>query len=98
MRVAHPLWFPAMAHEVEVGWRLHPAFWGNGYATEAARAALTAASTHLELLRIIAVIDPANTPSTAVARRLGMTVERTLPHPQRPGEIDIYSTTLPSRP
>jgi RimJ/RimL family protein N-acetyltransferase len=91
--VAHPLWFPALVHEVEVGWRLHPAAWGNGYATEAARAALTAAADHLSLIRIIAVIDPANTPSIAVARRLGMTIEQTLPHPQRPGEVDIYTTS-----
>lgn len=92
--IAHPLWFPELAHEVEVGWRLHPAFWGNGYATEAGRAALAAARTHLALTRVIAVIDPANWASIAVARRLGLTAERTLAHPQRPGDIDVYSIAL----
>jgi RimJ/RimL family protein N-acetyltransferase len=91
--LAHPLWFPQYAAEVEVGWRLHPAAWGHGYATEAARAAL-AAATHLELERLIATIDPANTRSIAVATRLGMTLDATVAHPQRPGDIAIY--TIPS--
>jgi RimJ/RimL family protein N-acetyltransferase len=94
--LAHPLWFPARAHEVEVGWRLHPAFWGKGYATEAGHAALAAASTHLGLTRVIAVIDPGNTPSIAVATRLGLTLQARVPHPQRPGSVDIYATELPA--
>jgi RimJ/RimL family protein N-acetyltransferase len=91
--LAHPLWFPEFAHEVEIGWRLHPAHWGHGYATEAGHAALTAGRDHLNLSRIIAVIDPANTPSLAVAARLGLTLERTHPHPQRPGLVEIHTTT-----
>ena len=88
--VAHPLWFPDLAHEVEIGWRLHPDAWGHGYATEAGHAALTAAHHDLGLDRIIAVIDPDNHPSLAVAHRLGMSYEQTLPHPQRPGDIEIH--------
>jgi RimJ/RimL family protein N-acetyltransferase len=94
--VAHPLWFPALAAEVEVGWRLHPSAWGQGYATEGGRAALDAAFSHLGLPRIIAVIDPENAPSIAVARRLGMVLERTVPHPQRPGSVGIYAVAVPA--
>jgi RimJ/RimL family protein N-acetyltransferase len=85
--LAHPLWFPALSSEVEVGWRLHPAAWGHGYATEAGRAALETATGP-----VIAIIDPSNTPSIAVATRLGMHPARTLPHPQRPGTVTIYET------
>src|SRR3954454_21232285 len=28
--LSHPLWFPELAEQVEVGWRLHPSAWGNG--------------------------------------------------------------------
>jgi RimJ/RimL family protein N-acetyltransferase len=89
--LAHPLWFPARAHEVEVGWRLHPSFWGHGFATEAGRAALAAATEQLGLERVIAVIDPGNAPSIAVARRLGLELESVEAHPQRPGDIHIYA-------
>ena len=89
---AHPMWLPQYAHEVEVGWRLHPSVWGNGYATEAGRAAIDAALTHLGLARIIACIDPANTASIAVASRLGMTVGETVAHPQQPGSLHIYES------
>ncbi|WP_341719575.1 GNAT family N-acetyltransferase [Micromonospora sp. FIMYZ51] len=61
-----------LTEDIEVGWHLHPEVWGNGYATEAARAVLErefATGTPL----IHAVVDPGNTASMAVARRLGMT-------------------------
>jgi RimJ/RimL family protein N-acetyltransferase len=92
--VAHPLWFPAYAREVELGWRLHPSFWRQGYATEGGRAAVTTASEHLSLSRLIAVIDPLNLPSIAVAIRLGFTLDKPVPHPQRPGEVGIWELTL----
>jgi RimJ/RimL family protein N-acetyltransferase len=93
--LSHPLWFPQLADEVEVGWRLHPSAWGKGYATEAGCAALSAAGSQLGLERVIAVIDPANAPSIAVAERLGMRLEERLPHPQRPGSVDIYVAAPP---
>jgi RimJ/RimL family protein N-acetyltransferase len=93
--LSHPLWFPELADQVEVGWRLHPSAWGNGYATEAARAALASAWAELGLDRVIAVIDPGNAPSIAVANRLGMAVEARVAHPQRPGSVDIYVAAPP---
>jgi RimJ/RimL family protein N-acetyltransferase len=94
--LSHPLWFPDLASEVEVGWRLHPDAWGMGYATEGGRAALESAWCDLGLERVIAVIDPANAPSVAVAERLGMTRDRRVPHPQRPGSVDIYVAVPPA--
>ncbi|MDA0184286.1 GNAT family N-acetyltransferase [Solirubrobacter phytolaccae] len=88
--VGHPIYFPAYVHEVEVGWRLHPSAWGKGYATEAGRAAVDAALEHLAVRRVIAVIDPGNVASIAVAERLGMTPAERAPDPEGPGELVIY--------
>jgi RimJ/RimL family protein N-acetyltransferase len=93
--LSHPLWFPDRAVDVEVGWRLHPSAWGNGYATEAGRAALESAWAELGLERVIAVIDPANAASIAVAERLGMTREERVAHPQRPGSVNLYVASPP---
>ena len=58
--------------EIEVGWHLARRAWGNGYATEAGRAAIEYGFETLGLRRIVAVVNPANTRSLAVCRRLGM--------------------------
>jgi RimJ/RimL family protein N-acetyltransferase len=55
----------------EIGWTFHRDTWGQGYATEAARAALDWAFEHLGWDDAIHCIDPANTASQRVAQRLG---------------------------
>lgn len=62
--------------EVEIGWMLTPAVWGQGYATEAGRAVRDEAFRRLELERIVAVHHPENTASGRVMEKLGMTFER----------------------
>ena len=59
--------------DVELGYALARDCWGRGYATEAARACLTAALTHLDAPRIIAVVDLENEASLRVLERIGMT-------------------------
>ena len=59
--------------DVEIGWRLAHAYWGNGYATEAARAWLRYGFETLALPRIISLTDEPNVRSLAVMRRLGLT-------------------------
>lgn len=58
---------------VEVGWRLAREHWGNGYATEAARAAVTFGFDELGLDEIVSFTSTTNTRSQAVMVRLGMT-------------------------
>jgi hypothetical protein len=62
--------------EVEIGYRLARPYWGQGYATEAAMAARDVALGRLGITRLVALIDPANGASIAVARKLGMRYER----------------------
>ena len=57
---------------IEVGWRLASAHWGQGYATEGARAALEAGFTQLGLDEIVSITVPANRRSIHVMQRIGM--------------------------
>lgn len=57
---------------VEVGWRLTRPAWGHGYATEAARAALTFGFTMAGLDEIVSMTAVTNKRSRAVMERLGM--------------------------
>lgn len=57
---------------VEVGWRLARPFWGNGYATEGARAALAYGFGAARLPEILTFTATINLRSRAVMERLGM--------------------------
>ena len=57
--------------DIEIGWHLHPDSWHQGFATEAATA-LVQRAWDAGLPEVYAVTDPANAPSQAVCRRLGM--------------------------
>ena len=71
---------------VEVAWRPARPYWGRGYATESARAALDYGFEQLGLSEIVAITVPANRRSRAVMERLGMT---------RAPEDDFDSPRLP---
>jgi RimJ/RimL family protein N-acetyltransferase len=60
--------------EVEIGWHLHPGQQGRGLVTEAARALLGAAA-RAGYERVLALTDPDNVASQAVAGRLGLADE-----------------------
>jgi RimJ/RimL family protein N-acetyltransferase len=57
----------------EIGWRFRRKFWGNGYATEAARAVVEAGFGRLGLDEIVSFTTVTNVPSRRVMERLGMT-------------------------
>jgi RimJ/RimL family protein N-acetyltransferase len=59
----------------EIGWTLHPDFAGRGYAAEAARAMLDIAFRQIRLHRVYAELDPRNSASIALCKRLGMREE-----------------------
>jgi len=60
---------------VEVGWRLASAYWGQGYATEAARAAVAFGFHELGLPEILSWTVPMNSRSRRVMERIGLTHE-----------------------
>lgn len=71
------LWKPEGWPELEVGWMLHRAYWGRGFASEAGQASIDAAFRVLGVDHLISIIHPENAASIRVAERLGETLERT---------------------
>lgn len=83
----HPEGWPG----TEVGWALARHAWGQGYAVEAAAAAIDFVVDTLGWTEIIHCIDPENRASQAVARRLGSSILRRgrLPPPVEE-ELDVW--------
>jgi len=82
-------WVPhktAFTPAVEMGWRLAHAYWGQGYAREAARAVIDDAFGRLGLDEIVAYTVPANRRSWGLMERLGMSRDPTedFDHPACP--------------
>lgn len=62
----------------ELGWLLARDAWGQGYAFEAAHAAIACGREQLALSELISLIRPGNQRSIALAGRLGATLDREL--------------------
>ena len=84
--------FPApFAPAVEAGWRFARAHWGQGYATEAARAAVADGFDRVGLSEIVAYAAVGNAASFRVMERIGMTRDAE-------GDFDLLSPSGPPRP
>lgn len=80
--------------EYYLGYAFSAACWGQGYATEAARAMIDYAFREMNLARILAETSEENTRSQNVMRRLGMRLVRA----PRPGWPDRVVGLLPNTP
>lgn len=80
--IFHPGW-----DEPELAWHLFDGFEGQGYCTEAARAARNWYHGAVSARPLISYIDETNAPSQAVARRLGA-------RPERPGTVNGGPVTV----
>ncbi len=67
---------------MEVGWRLAAHAWHQGFATEAATAAVGVGFSGAGLAEIWSIATVGNEPSQAVMRRLGMTLYGYFDHPR----------------
>ena len=86
--------FP-FAPAVEIGWRLHPTHWGQGYALEAAEASLHHGfATGLQ--EIVAFTAATNLRSQAVMRHIGMVRDPTadFDHPTLPADSPLLHHVL----
>lgn len=80
----------------ELAWALARRWWGNGYATEGARAALAYAFTRLQRPRVISLIHPQNQASVRVAERIGERLQGRTEHFDR--EMLCYGIDRESSP
>lgn len=58
--------------EIDLGYRLHPNYWGRGYASEAALATLEYGHQQLNLNKITGRAHIENIPSLKILRKIGM--------------------------
>lgn len=88
-------WRPEGWPGPEVGWGLIPEAQGKGYAVEGSAATIDWAFDVLGWTEVIHCIDPENTPSRAVARRLGSTILRqtAMPAPYEHICVDVWGQT-----
>ena len=87
-------WQPEGWPGTEVGWGLHPDAQGKGYGVEAAAAALDYAFDVLGWTEVIHCIDPGNTNSQGVARKLGSSILRhALLPPPISESVDVWGQT-----
>lgn len=61
--------------DFELGWTIGRAFWGKGYATEAAARCVRYAFEDMDRDHLISLIDPLNVASIRVAERIGETAQ-----------------------
>jgi ribosomal-protein-alanine N-acetyltransferase len=81
---------------VEVGWRLARAAWGQGVASEAARAAVADGFARLDLEEIVSFTTAANGRSRAVMERIGMARDEAadFDHPSLPEDHPLRPHVL----
>jgi RimJ/RimL family protein N-acetyltransferase len=76
--------------EIELGWTLAREHWGNGYATEAARAARDWALETVGVERLISLVDLENARSIRVVERLGATQTETVTLKGKPTAVWVH--------
>jgi RimJ/RimL family protein N-acetyltransferase len=60
--------------DTDIGYAISPAYWGHGYAYEAAAAVVKHARGALGLPRLLAITSPGNLASNALLRKLGLSL------------------------
>lgn len=91
--LAVPAFLPEIMPAIEIAWRFGKSFWGQGIATEAARAALAFGLVNRGLDRIVAVVQVGNGASERVMQKLGMRQERQTVDPSSGRPVRVYEIT-----
>jgi [ribosomal protein S5]-alanine N-acetyltransferase len=77
----------------DIGFAFLPDFGGQGFALEAAQAVMAQARGALGLARILATTRPDNVSSQRLLEKIGLRLDRTMPHPDVAGQtLWVYAT------
>ena len=79
---------------IEVSYLIEREFWNQGFASEAASAALNLGFEKYNFQRLVAFIHPQNTASIRVAEKIGMRFGRKVEF-RSWGEVDLYTAEKP---
>ncbi len=78
--------------EPDLGFSLLPAYWSQGYAVEAAAAALRHAREVLGVGRVLAITNTDNDPSIRLLAKLGFRFERLIRLGEDPTELRLFAS------
>ena len=87
--LAIPDLLPEVMPSIEIGWRFSRDSWGQGYATEAAKAALNFGFNDFRLDRVISIHQVGNDASGRIMQKIGMSLylETTDPSCNKPVRV-----------
>ena len=88
--LSSPEFLPEVLPAVEIGWRLTRSSWGQGYASEAAGAALAFGTEDLGLTDIVSIGQTANGASMRIMEKLGLVFDRRTVDPTCGREVQVY--------
>jgi RimJ/RimL family protein N-acetyltransferase len=80
--------------DVDIGFAFLPAYWGKGYAYEAAAAVMTYGEKVLGLKRIVAITSPDNDSSVKLLEKLGLRFEKRLKLGPGSDEVKLFGTAF----
>lgn len=90
-----PNFLPEVMPAVEIGWRFAENFWGRGFATEAATAALNYGFKDRGLEEVLSICQVGNGASERVMKKIGMTLQRATVDPSCGRPVRIYAAARP---
>jgi RimJ/RimL family protein N-acetyltransferase len=85
----------AELNDIDLGFAFLSAYWGRGFAREAAKASLEYAAVNLRLKKVIAITDPLNRASLTLLERLGFSYYDNFTFPNTTNKLSLFSVYLP---
>jgi len=85
-----PEFLPEVLPSIEIGWRFSKPNWGQGYASEAAEAALAFGVESLDITDLVSIHQLGNGASARVMQKLGLVFDRRTFDPTCGREVEVY--------